>query len=285
MTGDQRYGVSPAFFLSLFGERFMPGDVISALPLVKEMGFDCFQCEIVSEDKLAFWEAGGAVAVAGTARKNGLQISQFVAHFMLRAFQDREILYSEFGLREMDRMFQVARQMEFHGPITVPMGPFDGLEHTDAEEKCFLREQLGQKMRSIVQLASGYGNPIAIEVQPKALISGASEIFDFMEATGTGYNYDTGHAWASGATNIAQFPLLMGDRILGTHLCDNDGIENLSLCPGEGSINWAEVMKNLKKTCCRISLDLEIFTQPDLVKCKYIAGRSYLQLRMDTKTP
>ena len=57
----------------------MPGDVISALPLVKEMGFDCFQCEIVSEDKLAFWEAGGAVAVAGTARKNGLQISQFVA--------------------------------------------------------------------------------------------------------------------------------------------------------------------------------------------------------------
>ena len=54
----------------------------------------------------------------------------------------------------------------------------------------------------------------------------------------TGYNLNTGHAWASGHP-VESFLKQLSGMILGTHLCDNDGVVNLSLRPGKGSINFS----------------------------------------------
>ncbi|MBO5069956.1 MAG: sugar phosphate isomerase/epimerase [Roseburia sp.] len=273
-----KYGVSPAFLLSLFGEQFTPKDVVSAISLIRQLGFDCFQSEIVFADKITLWENGGAKAVSQTAEENELTMSQLVAHFMMEAFKDRESLFSDEGVSEITRVFQIADMMRFQGQVTIPMGPFRAIECLKEEEKQQCHVRLVEKMRVIMEIACHFGNPVAIEVQPRALISGVSEILGFLEEVGSGlgYNYDTGHAWASGAVDTAQFPLVLTDRLMGTHLCDNDGIVNLSLCPGEGTIDWATVMKNLVVSGYQGSIDLEIFTDAERVKEKYSAGKAYL---------
>ncbi len=177
----------------------------------------------------------------------------------------------------MEQVLKIADTMEFHGPITVPIGPFAGLDDLQSEGRTLCRRRLSKKMRALAQLARSLGNPVAIEVQPGALISGAKEISDFLKGTSLGYNYDTGHAWASGAKDTVQFPLLFGRRLLGTHLCDNDAVHNLSLCPGEGTIDWRSTIQNLMNSGYQGSLDLEIFTEPSRVQEKYTAGKRYLE--------
>lgn len=272
----RKFGVSPALLLSLYGDRFTPGEVLNTLPLIRHMGFDCFQSEIVFDTMLPLWEKEAA-AVAAAAREQEIEMSQLVAHFMMDAFCDQHALFSEKGLAEMEQVLKIADTMEFHGPITVPIGPFAGLDDLQSEGRTLCRRRLSEKMLALAQLARPLGNPVAIEVQPGALISGAKEISDFLKGTSLGYNYDTGHAWASGAKDTVQFPLLFGRRLLGTHLCDNDAVHNLSLCPGEGTIDWRSTIQNLMNSGYQGSLDLEIFTEPSRVQEKYTAGKRYLE--------
>lgn len=273
-----RFGVSPAFLLSLYGDDFLPEDVVAALDRVKALGFDCFQCELVTTDKLPYWEEGGGVMVAEKAREKGLGISQMVAHFMLTAFEDEEVLYSDFGLPQIGRLFHVLDGMGFHGQVTVPIGPYVGLSELSNKQKEDARQRLIEKLRDINALAIVHDDIIALEVQPGALISGGEDILEVTESVGldVGYNYDTGHAWASGEKRTAELPLLFGRRMYGTHLCDNDGHKNLSLAPGKGNIDWDTVIASLLRSGYTGSLDLEIFTTADLVNNEYSEALAYV---------
>lgn len=276
----RKFGVSPALLISLYGNHFTPGEVVDALPLIRCMGFDCFQSEIVFDSMLPLWEKAAA-AVAAAAREQKIEMSQIVVHFMMDAFCDQRALFSAKGLAEMERVMKIANAMEFYGVITVPIGPFTGFDSLSNEEKILCRSRLTEKMLALAQLAQPLGNPVAIEVQPGALISGAKEISDFLKETSLGYNYDTGHAWASGAKDTVQFPFLFGSRLLGTHLCDNDAVHNYSLCPGEGTIDWRSAVQNLINSGYQGSLDLEIFTEPSRVQEKYTAGKRYLEYLLE----
>lgn len=273
---DYKYGVSPAFLLSLFGDDFTPNQVVEAIPLIKELGFDCFQCEIVDAGKLKLWEDGGAEKVKQMAVDCGLIISQFVAHLMLNSFCSADVLCSNHGIDEMRRVFGICRILGFEGQVTVPVGPFKYPENP--EDKAYYVEAMRRKFGIINAMAEENSCRIAIEVQPDALVQGSEGIIGFIESVGdnVGYNYDTGHAWASGAANVAEFPTVFGSKLFGTHLCDNDGKVNLSLCPGEGTIDWPAAMNSLVKSGYPGSVDLEIFTTADKVREKYTKGKAYL---------
>lgn len=216
--------------------------------------------------------------VAEKAREKGLGISQMVAHFMLTAFEDEEVLYSDFGLPQIGRLFHVLDGMGFHGQVTVPIGPYVGLSELSNKQKEDARRRLIEKLRDINALATVHGDIIALEVQPGALISGGEDILEVAESVGldVGYNYDTGHAWASGEKKTAELPLLFGRRMYGTHLCDNDGHKNLSLAPGKGNIDWDTVIASLLRSGYTGSLDLEIFTTADLVNNEYSEALAYV---------
>ena len=273
------YGVSPAFLLSLYGNDFVPEQVADAAGTIKELGFDCFQCEIVKEDKLRLWLNGGAKKVFHAAVQNGLKMSQFVAHLMMEYYGNRELVCSEQGLDEIKQVVEICDIMQFKGQITVPVGPFEGISELSAEEHKFYTEKLAEKFRVYHECITNAGNKMAIEVQPGSLISGLENIKNFINSVSpdTGYNFDTGHAWASGDRNLQEFPKIFGRKIYGTHLCDNDGVVNDSLCPGEGTIPWEDVIRNLEQSGYSGSMDLEIFTKPENVKAKYGKGLEYIK--------
>ena len=76
-------GVSPAYFISRFGNGFTPRQVAGDLETLAKMGFEGFQLEVFHGERLAEWVSKGAFAVRDRSRGLGLRASQFVAHFML----------------------------------------------------------------------------------------------------------------------------------------------------------------------------------------------------------
>jgi len=91
-----------------------------------------------------------------------------------------------------------------------------------------------------------------------------------------GFNFDTGHAWAC-KENFYLIPAKTGPRILGTHLCDNFGNENLSLRPGAGSIDWLPLLTGLKNCGYTGPWDIEIICKPGDAEIEYGSGRNFIE--------
>lgn len=267
-----KYGVSPAFFISKFGENFTPKNVCDSLEVLRELGFTCFQGEIVFDGDIDMWLRTGAKQVRGAAEQQQLSMSQFVAHFMMEAFKDHESVLSPFGISEMEQVFEILDLLGANIPVTVPFGRFLG----EISEQVF--SDTVSKMQKIAAAAERKGLHLSVEIQPGAVAQGAEGILRFINAIGyqTGYNLDTGHAWASGHI-VERFPELLGKAILGSHLCDNDGKTNLSLRPGKGSINFPLLFKELFRSGYQGSFDLEISCRSDEVEIEYSKGLEYIK--------
>jgi len=76
---------------------------------------------------------------------------------------------------------------------------------------------------------------------------------------------------------VAALPEALSGRIVATHLCDNGGAENLSLCPGDGTIPFAATVAALRKTSYEGSLDVEIVCQKETVQHEYARAVALLK--------
>lgn len=273
MTIKPAFGVSPAYFLSRFGAGFSPRDVRDALPDIGKMGFDAFQLEIVAVDKFPAWLSGGMEDVRSAARDAGLFVSAAVAHFALPAFADEKALSAmgaEGGLDDIETLFRLAADYGGVRCVSLPLGPYSGPRNA-ATIRAFRN-----KLAAVAELREKYRLPLAVEVQPGAFVAHPESIVPLLEELDIGLNLDTGHAFAAGFDPGVYPPALKG-RILTTHLCDNDGVENLSLTPGKGGIDFPRVVAGLRDNGYANSYDLEIFCPPDAVLGEYTDGLARLK--------
>lgn len=270
--GNNQFGVSPAFFLSLYGPAFLPEDVCSVLPLVRRLGFQCFQVEIYDAEKLVLWINGGADGVRAAAEQEGLKVSQLVAHFLIPSFETEEAIARPWDESRIGKLFEIAARLCPGVTVTIPLGPYRGRRTLETGGA------LVRRLRCVAMEGERRGFHTALEVQPHAFIRGVGEIEMVLDKIGhgMGYNFDTGHGWAMG-DRVEKYPELLQGRIFGTHLCDNHGRENLSLCPGEGTIDFQALLDGLCRTGYSGSLDLEIFTDKRLVEQKYSKGLRFLK--------
>ena len=63
-----KIGVSPAYHLSRYGDRFTPEDVAASLGDIQALGFSCFQLEVFHPDTLSDWLRRGAALVENAAK-------------------------------------------------------------------------------------------------------------------------------------------------------------------------------------------------------------------------
>jgi len=107
-------------------------------------------------------------------------------------------------------------------------------------------------------------------------IDGFLRLCEHLGSDTLGFNFDTGHAWAC-KENLYLIPAKLGPRILGTHLCDNFGNENLSLRPGAGSIDWSRLIAALKACGYKGPWDIEIICKPEDAEIEYGTGRKFIE--------
>ena len=272
-------GVSPAYFISRFTHRFTPDDVADSMGELARQGFRMFQLEVFHRENLDDWRARGAGIVRRQSIAHGLQASQFVAHFMLEDFADRQNLISNASIEQMKVVLDIVDRFEECRVITVPLPAFEDRAASSRDNYLFLFERCAGKVSRLLAMVEDAGRRMALEVLPGAIVGGIDGFLRLCEHLGSdtlGLNFDTGHAWAC-KENLYLIPAKLGPRILGTHLCDNFGNENLSLRPGAGSIDWTRLIAALKACGYKGPWDIEIACPPNSVAEEYGAGRRFIE--------
>jgi sugar phosphate isomerase/epimerase len=272
-------GVSPAYYISRFTDRFTPENVADSLDELARQGFQTFQLEVFHRETLEEWLSRGAEIVRRQSTNHGLQASQFVAHFMLEDFADRQNLISNAAIEQMKVVLDIVDRIDECRVITVPLPAFDDRSSSCRDDHFFLFERCAGKVSRLLAMVEDAGRRMALEILPGAIVGGIDGFLRLCEHLGSdtlGFNFDTGHAWAC-KENLYLIPAKLGPRILGTHLCDNFGNENLSLRPGAGSIDWPRLAADLKACGYKGPWDIEIICQPQETASEYGVGREFIE--------
>lgn len=272
-------GVSPAYFISRFTNRFTPDQVADGLSDLAGIDFQGFQLEVFHSEALLAWRRQGARKVRECSAELGLKAHQFVAHFMLEAFATPENLVSRLGIEEMKNVLDIVASFDECRVVTVPLPAYEGCRTPSTDDYLFFFERCAGKVGRLLSMVEDAGRRMALEILPGALVGGLDGFLRLCEHLGSdtlGFNFDTGHAWAC-KENLYLIPAKLGPRILGTHLCDNCGNENLSLRPGAGSIDWTRLHAALNASGYQGSWDIEIICQPHETAREYGAGRTFIE--------
>lgn len=102
-----------------------------------------------------------------------------------------------------------------------------------------------ESMGRLADVAGMYG-VVAVENLPRTCLGrNSTEIKQLLEADGRlKVCFDTNHLLAQ---PIKEFILDVGDRIITTHFSDYDFLNERHWLPGEGKINWVEVIETLEQ--------------------------------------
>jgi len=279
-------GVSPAYFISRYGDRFTPAEVAEGLADIASCGCKGFQLEVYHRQMLDAWLSGGTQLVRQRSWDLDLAATQFVAHFMMDAFADTNGLNSKSELEDLQIVLDIVGCFEECRIITVPLGAFDPGSTCGPDDYRMFLGRCMEKIHRLLLQVEKTGRRMALEIMPAAIIGGIDGFLRLCDQLGTdslGLNFDTGHAWAA-KENLYLIPAKLGRRILGTHLCDNFGHENLSLRPGTGSINWPRIMHALQAAGYGGSYDLEIICRPDEIQQAYAQGCVFIKEQLSRST-
>jgi sugar phosphate isomerase/epimerase len=271
-------GVSPAYFISRFGNRFTPEEVAAGLKELAQIGFQGFQLEVFHRETLQDWIHSGSSLVCRASGDLGLKATQFVAHFMLEAFANREKLFSDAGIAEMESVLEIVGRHDECRIVTVPLGAFEAPRIPGIQDYRNFFDRCVEKIGALLAMVEEAGRRMALEILPSAIIGGIDgfvRICEHLHTVTLGLNFDTGHAWAS-KEHLYMVPAKLGRRILGTHLCDNFGNENFSLRPGAGSIDWPRLVETLRSSGYDGAFDIEIICRPDETRDEYSKARAYV---------
>ena len=273
-------GVTPAYFLSKYGEDFTPEDVLHEIPIIQELGFDAFQLEITKREYLDHWNEKSLLRLRNRCEEEKVEVSQLVAHFLIDDVSSTEGLEKGLDDKEIDHLFFIINHLPYCLQLTIPFGIFNPKEEMSRKEYEKALDQVVHSLEKLLAKGKQQHVFIALELQPGAIIQGVSGFLQMLallkEHPFFTYNFDTGHAHCT-KDIVELIPLRLGSRITGTHLCDNCQKENLSLTPGEGTIKWERLIRALKNNHYEGSYDLEIMCNKDEVEQKYQAGLAYIK--------
>ena len=102
-----------------------------------------------------------------------------------------------------------------------------------------------ERFKKIADCAEKNGFVLGLEnsVYPEYLYA----TMDYLKDYGSiGFTFDTGHRNAFAPDH--DFLKVFGDRLVVTHIADNDGANDLHLMPMDGTVDWKKVASELAKT-------------------------------------
>lgn len=102
-----------------------------------------------------------------------------------------------------------------------------------------------ERFKKIADCAEKNGFVLGLEnsVYPEYLYATMDYLKDY---TSIGFTFDTGHRNAFAPDH--DFLKVFGDRLVVTHIADNDGANDLHLMPMDGTVDWKKVASELAKT-------------------------------------
>lgn len=268
------FGVSPAYFVSRYGEGFSAAEVAGSLPDLSALGFTGFQLEVYRREALEGWRNGGSGPVRDAADRLEMKPGAFVAHYLIDGFRDPAALRKPGRLDSLTDCLEVLELFPECTTVTIPMPPFQAPGRLSAEDVTAARQQLAATLRAAAEMVEDTGRRLALEVLPGCLVGGLDGLLrlaEQFEIPGIGLHLDTGHAVAAGESP-ALVAATAADRLYATHLCERRTPEPLAMEPRAGGVDWPALFATLLAVGYDGGLDIEIVSPPD--RCAETYGRS-----------
>lgn len=139
---------------------------------------------------------------------------------------------------------EIMRRMADLGVPIFTLHP--GNEPILPEEREYRKDQSKKSLYALAQLAKELGVRIAVEDLPRSCIGNSSlELKELISVDDTiGICFDVNHLLKE---DHLEFLDRLGDKIITTHISDYDFIDERHQMPGEGKINWPELMKGFDR--------------------------------------
>lgn len=271
-------GVSPAYFFSKFGKDFHLDDYLYALPRIKKQGFERYQGEIYQPSRLQEWETG-IDKLIDLQEALGLQMSQFVAHFLVVESTNIASFLQWQGPGLFERVVRCVAKIPNCTTVIIPLPPF---ENTKAISPT-LYQQIGKafvrRMRMYANIATLHGLRLGLEIMPQSILGGVDGLLHLTQLDGCqqiGFCFDIGHLLLSGE-NIPLVCAKLQGKILGTHIKDMKKGSQEAVAPGKGDVDFSLILQCLSAASYHGSLDLEIPCNPFTTDNCYEFGLATLQ--------
>ncbi len=206
-------------------------EMIESIPLLKEGGFDILDlnfCEMMNPDS----PLNDRRAADYIKRLKDLRDEYALTYFQCHVPYPRDSRESY----ESDKA--ISRALEFSEELEIPIAVIHPIKGT-AEDNIsyFNRFTENSNIRLAIE------NMESIE----EIYSAEDLLAIVQEVDRSGICLDVGHANIIGL-DIPSFIRKAGDKLIATHIHDNNGISDLHLLPGLGTIRWEEVMKAFRES-------------------------------------
>jgi sugar phosphate isomerase/epimerase len=132
---------------------------------------------------------------------------------------------------------------------------------TTREERRLSLTRNAEAFRELAEVAARCGCRLAIENMSRRGFCSSADMLELLDAIGSdtaGITFDSSHANMSPGIDIPAAVRDFGDRLLATHLSDNDGSGDQHRTPGNGGIHWRELMQALSAIGYAGLVNLEI---------------------------
>lgn len=170
----------------------------------------------------------------------------------------------------LNDLLQSATDCAKYGIPLLVVHPWNGVDYTFSEDNLYL-----DHFDKLVTHAEELGICIAFEnlEGPEYL---AALLKRYVNCKSVGYCFDSGHeaCYAPGWDFLTPY----GDRLIMTHLNDNLGVtdpsgqlqgtDDLHLLPGDGVLDWEQIVRRLKTAQKQEILNLELKIRPKGNRCK-----------------
>jgi sugar phosphate isomerase/epimerase len=149
--------------------------------------------------------------------------------------------------RRIDAMDEIKRALEVAEQIPLKYAVIHLGERHDSWSPRTLEHSL-----TALEHLRAFASPLGVKLNVENILNEVTEPAHLLEILATGHFSDIGICFDSGHANIsgsvATVLSELKDHIRSTHLHDNHGEKDEHLWPGDGTINWAKTMAELKTT-------------------------------------
>ncbi len=290
-----KIGLSPAYGFAHFGDEIDCARILQLVRSGKKLGFSCFQLETYDKKQMAIYTAENIRTIRDLYLEQGMQCSQFIGHSIKEEIASIDRKRIRQGMEELKRLVEFCVDLGIVSIFTIPSSPppeiiedyyetYPGavqpvIRYDDRTDWDRIWETHLRTVSECLRIINGSGMKMAIEAVPFGIISSSDSFLRLCECLDDcpqlGINLDTGHIFFQREpVHTAIYKLK--ERILGTHICDNDGLVDDHWIPPKGKIEWMKVLKALKTVGYTGTLDLEVNVSNNPDK-EYCEGKVFLE--------
>ena len=258
---------------------FYNRNILECLPLIQASGFSTI--EVCSSPRhLDFHDESAVRRAAGHVSDLGMDAYSFHAPFAPHIdISSADAAQRDASIAEITKAAKAAAIFGAHYFVLHP-----GPEHPAPAPLAEQLPQMQHVIESINEIAArcrDLGVICALENKlPHLLFGNTSDILWILDAVNgaeIGACLDTGHAALS--RDLRKLVQKLAGRLKIVHAHDNSGNNDNHLAPGDGKIDWAQLMQDLRQVQFHGALILELAEtpSPDTTMANARRGRSYLR--------